>query len=87
MKGAVFTLILILLVSLIAGAPTYPVPDTTIYDSISPPYILYIKGSPGICHYWFYDTDGTVQPLLEHQLNNRQFNFISIYEKQYRLIR
>ena len=65
----------------------YQIPDTTIYDSISPPYILYVKGSPGLCHYWFYDVDGSVQPLLKHQLNDNQFGSMLIYERQYRLIR
>ena len=80
---------MLLLISLISevSSPSYPIPDTTIYDSISPPYILYIKDAPGICHYWFFDSDGTAQPLLDHQIKTKQFSGLTIYERQYNLYR
>ncbi len=88
-KNLKLILLALLLLSLVGDdvSPTYPIPDTTIYDSISTPYILYVKDAPGLCQYWFYDTDGTIQPLLKHQLSNIQFSSYSIYEKQYRLLR
>jgi hypothetical protein len=63
---------------------TYLIPDTTIYESISPPYILYVKDAPGVCQYWFYDIDGTAQPLLKHELENKQYRSLSIYERPYK---
>lgn len=50
----------------------------------NPPYILYVEYAPGVCQYWFYDTDGTIQPLLKHQLTNNQFRRYKIIKKQYR---
>ena len=50
----------------------------------SPPYILYRQGAPGVVQYWFYDVDGTVIPLLEHQLKNKQYNNYKIITKRYR---
>jgi hypothetical protein len=89
MKKFILVLVFMLLLGLVGdiSRPDYMIPDTDIYDNISPPYILYVKSSPGLCHYWFYDTDGTIQPLLVHQLNNNQFGSMLIFERQYKILR
>ena len=50
----------------------------------NPPYILYVEGAPGVCQYWFYDIDGTIQPLLKHQVTNNQFRRYKIIKTQYK---
>jgi hypothetical protein len=89
MKKFILVLVFMLLLGLVGdiSRPDYMIPDTDIYDNISPPYILYVKNSPGLCHYWFYDTDGTIQPLLVHQLETKDLRYLSIYEIQYRRVR
>lgn len=52
--------------------------------SIDPPYILYVEGAPGVCQYWFYDIDGTIIPLLEHQIKNNQYKRYRVVRKPYK---
>ena len=49
-----------------------------------PPYILYVYGAPGVCQYWFYNTDGTIKPLLKHQVTNNQYQVYEVIQTVYR---
>lgn len=87
-KKSIMAISLLLLLSLAGDdSPSYPIPDTDIYDNIRPPYILYVEGAPGVCQYWFYDTDGTTIPLMKHQIDNNQYGGILIYQREYRRLR
>ena len=48
-----------------------------------PSYILYVYGAPGICQYWFYDSDGTIIPLLKHQVTNNQYQVYEVIQTVY----
>jgi hypothetical protein len=48
-----------------------------------PPYILYVYGAPGVCQYWFYDSDGTIIPLLKHQVTNNQYMVYEVVQTVY----
>lgn len=53
--------------------------------AVKPPYILHVEGAPGVCQFWFYDTDGTIIPLLYHQIKNNQYMNYPIVKKKYRI--
>ena len=48
-----------------------------------PPYILHVYGAPGVCQYWFYDSDGTIIPLLKHQVTNNQYRVYEVIQTVY----
>jgi len=54
------------------------------YANPTPPYILHVTGTPGVCQYWFYNISGRATPLLKHQLEDKQYKRYAIFKTDYR---